>query len=311
VVKFGKNSVGRQRFRCVGCKKTFVETHAFSGKRTDEKTACRALLMLLEGMAVRAVSRLTGLDPHTILDLMVAAGEQCATFMETAIRDVNAETVEIDEQWSFIRLKERTIRVRGGAILHDEGDCYTFTAMDRHTKLLLCYHVGKRDGQHTQVFADKLHASIVGRPTIFSDGFGPYTTIIPETWDGNCDFAQIVKSFVTPPKKEQQKYYPAAIIRVEKKEVCGTVEKSEIGTSRMERFNLSSRMHVRRLTRLTNAHSKTLTNHKAMLALWFAFYNFCRKHLTLKTTPAVAAGIAAEPWSLERLLTEAAKTIAA
>lgn len=79
----------------------------------------------------------------------------------------------------------------------------------------------------------------------------------------------------------------------------------------MERFNLSSRMHVRRLTRLTNAHSKTLANHKAMLALWFAFYNFCRKHMTLKTTPAVAAGLTSEPWTLERLLTEAAQTIAA
>ena len=52
----------------------------------------------------------------------------------------------------------------------------------------------------------------------------------------------------------------------------------------MERFNLSSRMHVHRLTRLTNAHSKTLTNHKAMLGLWFAFYDYCRKHMTLKTT---------------------------
>jgi hypothetical protein len=76
------------------------------------------------------------------------------------------------------------------------------------------------------------------------------------------------------------------------------------------RINLSIRMHVGRLTRLTNAHSKTLTNHKAVLALWFAFYNSCRKHLTLKTMPAVA-GITAEPWSLEMLLTEAAKTIAA
>ena len=88
--------------------------------------------------------------------------------------------------------------------------------MDRNTKLLICYHVGKRDGEHAQAFADKLHSTITGRPTIFSDGVGPYTKIIPATWDGDCNFAQIVRSFVTPPKKEQQKYYPAAIIRVEK-----------------------------------------------------------------------------------------------
>ena len=261
--------------------------------------------MLLEGMSIRATERLTGIDSDAIIGLMVQAGESCAKFLETSIHDVKADTVEIDEQWSFVRLKERTARIRG-ITLHDEGDCYTFTAMDRNTKLLICYHVGKRDGEHTQAFADKLHSSITGRPTIFSDGFGPYTKIIPETWGGDCNFAQIVKSFVTPPKKEQQKYYPAAIIRVEKKQVCGEVENSEIGTSRMERFNLSSRMHVRRLTRLTNAHSKTLANHKAMLALWFAFYNFCRRHMTLKTTPAVAAGLASEPWTLEHLLTKAA-----
>ena len=105
--------------------------------------------------------------------------------------------------------------------------------MNRNTKLLICYHVGKRDGEHAQAFADKLHSSITGGPTIFSDGIGPYTKIIPETWDGDCNFAQIVKSFVTPPKREQQKYYLAAIIRVEKKQICGEVENSEIGTSRL------------------------------------------------------------------------------
>ena len=309
-MKFGKDRNGQQRHRCIDCRKTFVEPDAFAGKKTDTKEACRALLMLLEGMSVRATSRLTGIDRDTIIGLMVQAGEQCETFMDKSIHNVPAETVEIDEQWSFVRLKERTAQIRG-IVLHDEGDCYTFTAMDRHTKLLICYHVGKRDGEHTLVFADSLHARITGRPTIFSDGFAPYTSVIPKTWDGECDFAQIVKTFVTPPKKEQQKYYPAAIMHAEKKEVCGKVSESEIRTSRMERFNLSSRMHVRRLTRLTNAHSKTLTNHKAMLTLWFAFYNFCRKHMTLKTTPACAAGLTSEPWTLERLLTEAAKTIAA
>lgn len=226
VSKFGKDRNGQQRFRCVDCGKAFVEPHAFAGKKTDTKEAVRALLMLLEGMSIRATSRLTGIDRDTIIGLMVQAGEQCATFLESSIHDVKAATVEIDEQWSFVRLKERTARIRG-ITLHDEGDCYTFTAMDRNTKLLICYHVGKRDGEHTQAFADKLHSSITGCPTIFSDGFGPYTKIIPETWDGDCNFAQIVKSFVTPPKKEQQKYYPAAILRVEKKQVCGEVENSE------------------------------------------------------------------------------------
>ena len=70
-------------------------------------------------------------------------------------------------------------------------------------------------------------------------------------------------------------------------------------------------MHCRRLTRLTNAHSKKWGNHEAALSLFFAWYNFCRKHQTLKTTPAVASGVALEPWTLERLLSESAKVMAA
>ena len=141
----------------------------------------------------------------------------------------------------------------------------------------------------------------------FRDGFAPYTSVIPKTWDGEVNFAQIVKTLITPPKKEQQKYYPAAILRVETKEVCGEVERSEIGTSRMERFNLSTRRHVRRFTRLTNAHSMTTRNHDAMLGLYFAWYNWCRHHLTIKTTPAVRAGLAAAKWTLAELLTQSAK----
>jgi hypothetical protein len=74
----------------------------------------------------------------------------------------------------------------------------------------------------------------------------------------------------------------------------------------MERFNLSTRMHNRRMTRLTSAHSKKWANHEAMLGLYFCWYNFCRRHMTIKTTPAVAAGLASEQWTIQRLLTESA-----
>lgn len=88
--------------------------------------------------------------------------------------------------------------------------------------------------------------------------------------------------------------------------ICGDVPEAEIGTSRMERFNLTTRMQVRRFTRLTNAHSKKNRNHDAMLGLYFAWYNWVRKHQTIKTTPAVKAGLAAEPWTLADLLTATA-----
>lgn len=190
------------------------------------------------------------------------------------------------------------------------GDRDVFTAIDRSSKLLLCWHLGKRDGDHTRTFVAKLHPCVAGRPQVSTDGFAADKEAVENAWNGQVDFAMIVKDFISPAKEDQRRYSPAAIIRVKKTVVCDNPDENAIGTSRMERFNLSIRMHNRRDTRLTNAHSQKWANHEAMLGLQFAWYNWCRKHMTIKTTPAVPAGLATAPWTLERLLTEAAKTVA-
>jgi len=81
---------------------------------------------------------------------------------------------------------------------------------------------------------------------------------------------------------------------------------ADVCTSHVERSNLSIRMGVRRMTGLTNAFSKKWENHEANLAIWFLYYNFCRVHATLKTTPAVAAGLTDHVWSIDELLTQLA-----
>ena len=81
----------------------------------------------------------------------------------------------------------------------------------------------------------------------------------------------------------------------------------QICTSHIERSNLTMRMQNRRFTRLTNAFSKKWENHELMFAMFVAWYNFCRVHMTLGTTPAVAAGLASGTWTLERLLSQSAK----
>ena len=84
--------------------------------------------------------------------------------------------------------------------------------------------------------------------------------------------------------------------------IFGDPDEARICTSHIERQNLTMRMQIRRLTRPTNAFSKTVANHRAAIALHFAWYNFCRKHQTIKTPPAVAAGITDHVWSLGELL---------
>ncbi len=306
--KFGKDRKGQQRFKCSACGKTFVEPHALSGKHTSMDETVRVLSMLLEGMSIRSCEQLTGLHRDTIIGLMIEAGESCRRFMEANIRKVPVAVVECDEQWAFVFCKRKTAERLG----HDTelgGDRYVFTAIDRDSKLLLCWHAGQRGHYDTMRFTEKMYVAIGGRPTVNTDGFKPYTSAIPLVFDHNVDFAQVAKNFQNG-GQAVQRYSPGSITSITKTVVCGNVHSAEIGTSRMERFNLTTRMSVRRFTRLTNAHSKKTRNHDAMLGLYFAWYNWTRRHSTIKTTPAVQAGLADEPWSLERLLIEAARTIA-
>ena len=305
--KFGKDRNGLQRFRCAACAKSFTEPRAMAGKHTSIEEASKILLMLLEGMSVRSCERLTGYHRDTILGLMVQAGEACRLFTEEMIQNVPAESIECDEQWAFIGMKRKTAErlERNPEVC---GDRYVFTALDRDSKLLLCWHAGQRNEESTRDFSLKLRAAVSGRPVINTDGFSSYTYHIPAAFRWDVDYAQMVKHFQTSgtSKAAAVRYSPGSITSVERKVVCGDVPEREIGTSRMERFNLTTRMQVRRFTRLTNAHSKTTRNHDAMLGLYFAWYNFCRKHSTIKTTPAVKAGLTDSAWSMEKLLTVAA-----
>lgn len=304
--KFGMDRNGLQRFRCASCQKSFLEPHANAGKKTGLEETAKLLRMLLEGMSVRSCERLTGLHRDTILGLMVQAGEACAKFMASAIQKRPVEMIECDEQWAFVAMKRKTAERLG----HDTevvGDRYVFTAIDRDSKLLLCWHAGQRTAKDTWMFADKLFASVSGCPTINTDGFSSYTFIIPFTFSNNVNYCQMIKHFQTSGSGAAAvRYSPGSITSVERRIICGDVPEAQIGTSRMERFNLTTRMQVRRFTRLTNAHSKTTRNHDAMLGLYFAWYNWCRNHSTIKTTPAVQAGLTDTVWSMEKLLTMAA-----
>jgi hypothetical protein len=114
-------------------------------------------------------------------------------------------------------------------------------------------------------------------------------------------FAQLIKVYRAASEGEGR-YSPAEVASVETVPVFGNPDPERICTSIVERSNLSTRMGLRRFTRLTNAFSKSFENHWAAVACWFAFYNFCRVHKSLRVTPAMAAGIADHVWSVRELL---------
>jgi len=115
------------------------------------------------------------------------------------------------------------------------------------------------------------------------------------------DFAQLLKIFARD-RSDEARYSPAVCTGCRKAGVFGNPDPKHVSTSFVERNNLTLRMSTRRLTRLTNAFSKKLDNLKHALALHFVYYNFCRVHQTLKTTPAIKAGITDRTWTVEDIV---------
>jgi hypothetical protein len=122
-------------------------------------------------------------------------------------------------------------------------------------------------------------------------------------WGSNIDYAQIVKIIAMKgDKTAAQRYSSGEIKEVRRKAISGNPNMRRCSTSFVERTNLSIRMGNRRMTRLTNGFSKKWANHEAMMNVFFGVFNFCKKHGTLKTSPAVAAGITDHFWTIRELL---------
>ncbi len=304
--KHGRDRKGNQRYRCLDCDRTWTEKRPrpIGSHRIDMDRAEMCLRMLLEGCSIRTTERLTGVHRDTIIGMMVAAGQNCQAFLEETLVDLLVDDLECDEVWSWVGMKEKT-RTRKQAS-EEYGDCYIFTAIERTTKLLVAWHVGKRCPQDTRLFADKLNTATSGRFQLSSDGYTPYKTAIPAALGNRITYGQIVKVYGTP-QEGQKRYSPAMIIDCRKKALVGNPDWGRICTSHIERNNLHLRMTVRRMTRLTNGFSKKLENHEAMIALAIGYYNFCWKHGTLKTSPAVAAGLTDRIWTVGELLETAAR----
>ena len=306
--KFGRDRKGNPRVRCCLCGKTRTvqAPKLFGDMRLETDKAVFALKLLLEGMSIRAVERLTGIHRDRVCDLVVLVGQRCKRFLRSTIQDVPVKEIECDETWGFIGMKEKTrLRLDRSEVF---GDCYTYIAMERTTKLVLTWSIGKRGSEECWSFIDDLRFATSGRFQISTDGYKPYQSAIPLIFNFDVDFSQVIKRFGGSSDTEAgRRYSPANIVSVEITQGCGNPDLDRACTSHSERLNLSVRMHNRRMTRLTNAHSKKWENHEAMMGVWFAWYNFGRKHSTIGTTPAVAQGLTDHAWSIEELLAEVAK----
>jgi len=304
--KFGKDRKGQPRVRCCECGKTWTASppSLIGNMRIDIELAEMILKCLCEGTSVRVAARLNNVARQTVIDLMIFVGERCARFLQNEIKGVAVGDIQVDEIWQYIYCKQRvaTLKKYGPEV----GDSYCFTAIERNTKLMVAWHLGKRDGYNTDLFCQKLRNATSGRFHLSSDGFGPYRDTIPRVLGSRVDFGMLIKIFGKSSAEDQRQYSPAKIISTKKEAVHNRPNAKKICTSHVERMNLNLRTFMRRMTRLSNGFSKSWRNHEAALGLFICHYNFCRIHGKLKTTPAVASGLARNTWTIREMLEKTA-----
>ena len=299
----GYDRKGNQRYQCRQCSKTFLEPREdhLDGMTIGIDQAEMVMKLLLEGNSVSSVERVTGIHHTTILKLLVMAGEKCERIMAEKVENVQVRDLELDELWSYCGCKQRRVRPDDDP---NRGDVYTFVAVERHSKLVVNIAMGKRDQRTCNAFVEGIRHATITSPKfqITTDGFAPYRSAITTTLhDRITGYAMLIKVYKAGTEGEGR-YSPAEISSIETVPVYGQPDPERICTSIVERQNLSVRMGTRRFTRLTNAFSKKWENHWAAVACWFAFYNFCRVHKSLRMTPAMAAGISDHIWSVRELL---------
>ncbi len=264
-----------------------------------EKRA-QILNCLVEGCSMRSTSRLTGAAKKTVERLLVSAGEACAEYMDKTMRNLKCKLIQVDELWSFTYAKQKNIpeRLKGASGI---GDTWTWIALDSQTKLIPCFHIGDRNAVDAYLFINNLASRLASRVQLTSDGLKAYVEAVEGAFGSEIDYAQLIKLYGNEFGGEVR-YSPPECIGARKNRVSGNPNKKLISTSHIERQNLTVRMGNRRFTRLTNAFSKKLENHKHHAAIHFAHYNFCRIHTALRVTPAMEAGLTNHVWSLEELV---------
>jgi IS1 family transposase len=257
--------------------------------------------LLVEGVGVRAIERLTSVHRDTVLAVLEVVGQKCARLLDQKVRNHPFQNVQVDELFAFVGCKERNNETKDS----ERGDQYVYLGIDADSKFIINFTIGKRDPVTTQIYIQDLHKRVQTPFQLTTDGFLSYPNEIFYTFGQGAHYAQLVKQYaaaIDGEKGYHRRYSPSHCTGIRKIVRSGNPDRDLISTSYVERTNLSVRLFNRRFTRLTLGYSKKLANLKHSVALFIAHFNFCRKHSTIAQTPAQFAGLADHQWSIEELL---------
>jgi IS1 family transposase len=259
--------------------------------------------LLAEGNSLRAASRLADVSINTVTKLLLDVGAACEEYQDRTLRGLKVKRIQCDEIWSFVYAKNKNVpKAHKGEFGY--GDVWTWTALDPDTKLIPSWAVGRRDGFTASAFIRDLADRLATRIQLTTDGHKVYLEAVEGAFGNAVDYAMLVKMYEGDSGKKapaETRYSPAVCTGSIQQPIVGNPDPDFISTSHVERSNLTIRMSLRRFTRLTNAFSKKLDNHKAALALHFMHYNFARIHTTIRVPPAMEAGVSDHVWSLEEI----------
>ena len=262
----------------------------------------KVLTLLVEGNSLRATARIADVSYNTVCKLFADAGRVAGDYQDKELRDLSCKRLQLDEIWSFVYAKQKNV-ASAKAAPDRSGDAWTWVAIDPETKAVPVFHVGKREASDADAFMASVAARMTNRIQITSDGLSSYPAAIESAFGNEVNYEQIVKSYASTEVHESgRRYSPPRLESIRREASVCKPYPDLISTSIVERQNLTMRMHMRRLTRLTNAFSKKLENFQAAVALHFGYYNFVKVHSSIRCTPAMAVGASSRLWSVADLV---------
>ena len=255
---------------------------------------------------MRAIARTVDVSFNTVDKLLIEAGQVCGEYHDKKVRNVKCERVQCDEIWSFCYAKDKNIAEASSPPWY-AGSVWTWVGLDEASRMIVAFEIGDRSAGTAREFMTNLKGRLDGRTQITTDGHKAYIEAVHDAFQGDVDYAQLVKLFDTPPRVRKTRDGKLALIPIKKRRIVGKTvrvifgnpNKDHAGTSYVERQNLTMRMGMKRFTRKSNAFSRTLENHIYEQCLYFTHYNFIRIHDSLGTTPAMAAGVTSKLRDME------------
>lgn len=277
-----------------------------ANKRLSKEKQALVLSALCEGTPIEAVARMFKIGTNTITRVIRETGEAFADYMDKNFRDLPCSRIEMDEQWQYVGC-------HAGRLPKDDkterGDYWLWACIDADTKLVFSHKIGKRDWWTGNQFVEDVRNRVNLPVQIATDNHRPYAFHIRQHFGyEGYSYGTETKVFGEP------KLSDGTLARLGRNEgvrkmqtaeraaVVGSPDLESLTTSHVERAFLTVRQELKRFERKGLGYSKTVEMHKHAVAIHFGAYNFVRKHHTLGTTPAVAAGLEEKPWSLEQVV---------